>query len=71
MFSAKRVSIITASGGHNLLFIAPRDSAKTMLAGTLRTLIPEVSASTEFAKACFQYVSNTSLTTRPLAGDYL
>ncbi len=54
---AKRASTIAASGGHNLLFIGPPGSGKTMLASRLRTLLPEMSTSAALAKACVQSVS--------------
>lgn len=42
--SAKRALEITAAGGHNLLMIGPPGSGKSMLAGCLPGILPELSA---------------------------
>lgn len=40
---AKRALIIAAAGGHNLLFLGPPGTGKTMLASRLTDLLPEMS----------------------------
>lgn len=40
---AKRALLIAAAGGHNLLFLGPPGTGKTMLASRLTSLLPEMS----------------------------
>ena len=42
--TARRVLEIAAAGGHNLLMVGPPGAGKSMLAGRLAGLLPDLSA---------------------------
>jgi magnesium chelatase family protein len=67
---AKRALTIAAAGAHNLLFIGPPGSGKTMLASRLGSLLPTMSIEESLSSASVQSVSKyqfdtTSFGVRP------
>lgn len=67
---AKRALTIVAAGSHNLLFIGPPGSGKTMLASRLGSLLPVMSTEESLSSASVQSVSKyqfdtTSFGVRP------
>ena len=55
---AKRGLVIAAAGGHNLMFIGPPGTGKTMLANRLRSLLPPLSTQEALEVAAVHSVSN-------------
>jgi len=55
---AKRGLVIAAAGGHNLMFIGPPGTGKTMLANRLRSLLPPLSTPEALEVAAVHSVSN-------------
>jgi magnesium chelatase family protein len=55
---AKRALMIAAAGGHNLLFIGPPGTGKTMLASRLRGLLPQLTLDEALEVASVHSVSN-------------
>ena len=60
---AKRALKIAAGGGHNLLFIGPPGSGKTMLASRLGSLLPTMSIEDAISTASVQSVSKYQFNT--------
>ena len=54
---AKRALEIAASGGHNLLFVGPPGTGKTMLASRLPSILPEMTQAEAIESAAVQSVS--------------
>jgi magnesium chelatase family protein len=72
---AKRALEIAASGGHNLLFIGPPGTGKTMLATRLAGILPEMTESEALEVAALQsitnqQVNNKSWSTRPFRAPH-
>ncbi len=57
---AKRALTIAAAGGHNIIFVGPPGSGKTMLASRLPSLVPPMSIDQSLATASIQSVSKYS-----------
>ena len=56
-YLAKRALIIAAAGAHNLLFMGPPGTGKTMLASRLSSLLPEMSIEESLEVASIQSIS--------------
>lgn len=60
---AKRALEISASGGHNLLFIGPPGTGKTMLASRLPHILPQMTESEAIEVAAIQSISGHNVST--------
>ena len=72
---AKRALEITASGGHNLLFVGPPGTGKTMLASRLPGILPpmteqEALEAASIQSICHQSINETSWLTRPFRAPH-
>ena len=72
---AKRALEIAASGSHNLLFIGPPGTGKTMLASRLAGILPEMSEAEALEVAAVQSISNQQISnqswnTRPFRSPH-
>jgi magnesium chelatase family protein len=72
---AKRALEIAASGGHNLLFIGPPGTGKTMLASRLPGILPpmteqEALSSAAIQSICHKSISSDSWLTRPFRAPH-
>jgi len=72
---AKRALEITASGNHNLLFIGPPGTGKTMLASRLAGILPPMTEKEALEVAAIQSISNQSISsnswlTRPFRSPH-
>ncbi len=72
---AKRALEIAASGGHNLLFIGPPGTGKTMLASRLAGILPPMTEEEALQVAAIQSISHQSITrkswfTRPFRAPH-
>lgn len=72
---AKRALEIAASGGHNLLFVGPPGTGKTMLASRLPGILPEMSRNEAIESAAIQSISqhdidNTTWGIRPFRSPH-
>ncbi|MBU2871880.1 YifB family Mg chelatase-like AAA ATPase [Colwellia sp. E2M01] len=72
---AKRALEITASGGHNLLFIGPPGTGKTMLASRLAGILPAMTEEEALQVAAIQSISNQDISrstwfTRPFRAPH-
>lgn len=72
---AKRALEIAASGGHNLLFIGPPGTGKTMLASRLAGILPEMTEAEALEVASIQSISNQQIndkswSTRPFRAPH-
>jgi magnesium chelatase family protein len=61
---AKRALEIAASGGHNLLFIGPPGTGKTMLASRLSGILPPMTEQEALATASIQSISHQQINTQ-------
>ncbi|MFT7686007.1 MAG: magnesium chelatase family protein [Candidatus Azotimanducaceae bacterium] len=59
-YLAKRALIIAAAGAHNLLFMGPPGTGKTMLASRLSSLLPSMSTEESLEVASIQSISKHS-----------
>jgi magnesium chelatase family protein len=72
---AKRALEITASGGHNLLFVGPPGTGKTMLASRLPGILPpmtedEALEAASIQSICHQPINESSWLTRPFRAPH-
>ncbi len=72
---AKRALEITASGGHNLLFVGPPGTGKTMLASRLPGILPpmteeEALEAASIQSICHQSINESSWLTRPFRSPH-
>jgi len=72
---AKRALEITASGGHNLLFVGPPGTGKTMLASRLPGILPpmteeEALEAASIQSICHQSINESSWLTRPFRAPH-
>ena len=72
---AKRALEIAASGGHNLLFIGPPGTGKTMLASRLAGILPPMTENEALQVAAIQSISHQGITrkswfTRPFRAPH-
>ena len=72
---AKRALELAASGGHNLLFVGPPGTGKTMLASRLPGILPDMTAEEALQSAaiqsiCGQDVSDSQFSLRPFRAPH-
>nr|QXF14435.1 competence protein ComM [uncultured bacterium] len=72
---AKRALEIAASGGHNLLFVGPPGTGKTMLASRLPSILPPMTETEALEAAaiqsiCHQHISDNTWLTRPFRAPH-